>query len=98
MARYLLLWELDTSRVPVSPQERAAGWTALIDMTKQDLVQGALKDWGSFVGELRGYAVADGSEVEIGTFIQRYVPYVRFTTHPVGTVTQVEEIIKSLTK
>jgi hypothetical protein len=65
-------------------------------MTKQDLAQGALKDWGSFVGELKGYAVAEGTEVEIGTFIQRYVPYVTFKTYPVATVGQVEEIIKAL--
>ena len=96
MARYLLFWELDPAKVPVSPQERAAGWTALINMTKQDLAQGQLKDWGAFVGELKGYAVAEGTEVEVGTFIQRYVPYVTFKTHPVATVGQVEEIIKAL--
>ena len=96
MARYLLLWELDMSRVPVGREERGVGWTILMAMVKEDLREGALKDWGSFVGELKGYAVAEGTEVEIGTFMQRYVPYVRFETHAVGTVSQVEEIIKSL--
>ena len=97
MGRYLLLWDMDMSRVPVSPQERAAGWSMLTGMVREDMAKGALKDWGSFVGELKGYAVAEGTEVEIGSFIQRYVPYVSFKTHAVGTVSQVEEIIRTLT-
>ena len=96
MGRYLLLWDLDMSRIPVSPQERAAGWSMLTAMVKEDMKKGALKDWGSFVGEMRGYVVAEGTEVEIGGFIQRYVPYVSFKTHPVASVSQVEEVTKNM--
>lgn len=96
MGRYLLLWDLDMSRVPVSPQERAAGWSMLTGMVKEDMKKGALKDWGSFVGEMKGYAVVEGTEVEIGNFIQRYVPYVSFKTHAVASLGQVDEIIKNL--
>ena len=40
--------------------------------------EGTLKDWGSLVGGLKGHSGAEGAEVEIGSFIQRYVPYVSF--------------------
>lgn len=96
MGRYLLLWDLDMTKVPINPQERAVGWSLLTGMVREDMAKGALKDWGSFVGELKGYAVAEGTEVEIGNFIQRYVPYVSFKTHAVGTVSQMEEIIRTL--
>jgi hypothetical protein len=98
MGKYLLLWEVDQARAPISPQERGAGWGALIDMVKEDLRKGVLKDWGTFVGEINGYSVAEGTEVEIGNMIQRYVPWVIFKTRAVASVNQVDEIVKALTK
>lgn len=96
MGKYLLLWELDPTKVPVNPQERAAAWKSMIEMVKQEIEKGMTKDWGSFVGELRGYSVVEGTEVEIGTMVQKYVPYVHFEVHPVGSVEQVEDVIKAL--
>jgi len=52
MAKYLLLWEIDTTKLPVSPKERGAGWKTLMEMVKQDIKKGLIKDWGAFVGEL----------------------------------------------
>lgn len=98
MGKFLLLWEIDGTKVPISPQERGAGWGALIDMVKQDLEKGRFKDWGAFVGEINGYVVAEGTEVEIGNMVQRYVPFVFFKVHPVASVSQVGEIIKALSK
>jgi len=98
MGKYLVLWEIDETKVPISPQERGAGWSALMDMVKQDIKKGISKDWGSFVGELAGYAVAEGTEVEIGNMMQQYVPFVHFKAHPIASVSQVEEIIKALPK
>jgi hypothetical protein len=65
-------------------------------MVKQDLRKGILKDWGSFVGENRGYAVAEGTEVEVSNDLQQYVPYVRFQTHPVVSVSQIGEVVEAL--
>ena len=98
MGRYLSLWEIDQTKVPVSPQERGAGWGALMDMVKEDLKKGILKDWGAFVGELNGYSIVEGNEVEVGNMMQRYVPWVIFKVHPIASVNQVDEIIRALTK
>jgi hypothetical protein len=98
MAKYLLLWEIDTTKVPVSPKERGAGWKALMEMVKQDMKKGMTKDWGAFVGEINGYSVAEGTEVEIGNMLQQFAPFVRFKVHPIASVSQVEEVIKALTK
>jgi hypothetical protein len=98
MGKYLLLWEVDQARAPVSPQERGAGWGALIDMVKEDLRKGIIKDWGAFVGEINGYAVAEGTELEIGNMTERYVPWVIFRTHAIASVNQVDEITKALAK
>ena len=98
MGKFLLLWELDRTKIPVSPQERGVGWGALIDMVKQDIEKGTLKDWGAFVGELNGYVIAEGTEVEIGNMVQRYVPYVFFKTYPIASVDQLGEIVQGLAK
>ncbi len=96
MGKYLLLWEVDQTKVPVSSQERGTGWGALLDMVKQDMQKGVTKDWGAFVGEINGYTVAEGTEEEIGDMVQRYVPFVHFKVHPVASLSQTVEVIKRL--
>jgi len=98
MGKYLVLYELDTTRLPVSPKERGAASLPLIEMVKQDLKKGIMKDWGEFVGEGCGYVVMEGTELEIMNTLQRYNPFVRFKSHAIGSLTQVEEMLKALTK
>jgi hypothetical protein len=98
MGKYLMLWEIDTTKIPVSPKERGGGWNLLMGMVKQDIKKGLNKDWGAFVGEINGYAVLEGTEVEIMNALQQYVPFVHFKVHPVASVSQVDEMIKALTK
>lgn len=98
MGKYLVLWEIDQTKVPISPQERGTGWAALIDIVKEDIKKGITKDWGAFVGEINGYSVIEGTEVEVGNALQQYVPFATFKVHAVASVEQVEEVIKALTK
>jgi hypothetical protein len=98
MGKYLMLWEIDTTKIPLSPKERGGGWNLLMGMVKQDIKKGLNKDWGAFVGEINGYAVLEGTEVEIMNALQQYVPFVHFKVHPVASVSQVDEMIKALTK
>jgi len=98
MGKYLVLWEIDQTKVPVSPQERGAGWAALMDMVEADRKKGILKDFGAFTGEIRGYSVLEGTEVEIANSLQQYVPWAIFKVHNVMSEKQTNEMIKALTK
>jgi hypothetical protein len=98
MGKYLLLWEIDRTKIPVSPKERGVGFNMLLEMVKQDIKKGLVKDWGTFVGEEYGYAVDEGSEVEVMNACQQYSPFVHFKVHPIASVSQVEEMIKAFTK
>ncbi|MGZ3493900.1 MAG: hypothetical protein ACXWM6_04265 [Thermodesulfobacteriota bacterium] len=98
MGKYLMLWEIDTTKLPVSPKERGAGWKALMEIVKQDMKKGITKDWGAFVGELRGYSIGEGSEVELMNTLQQFSPFVHFKVHPISSVSQVEEMIKDMVK
>ena len=97
MGKYLALWEMDQTKIPIDPKERGEAWGLFMAMVKQDIEKGITKDFGSFVGESFGYAVYEGTEVEIANTMQQYVPYCIFKMHPVATESQVNEIIKGLT-
>jgi hypothetical protein len=96
MGKYLVLWEIDQSRVPVAAKERGPAWSLLLEMVKKDIKAGIVKDWKAFVGEINGYSIAEGTEVEVGNMLMQYAPYVSFKTHPVASVTQVGDIIKKM--
>jgi hypothetical protein len=98
VGKYLLLWELDRTKIPVDPKERGVEFNMLMKVIKQDIKKGILKDWGVFVGESHGYSVVQGTEVEVIKAIQRYTPFVCFAAHSIASVTQAGEMIKALNK
>ena len=97
MGRYLTIWEVDQTKIPIDPKERGEAWGLLMAMVKQDIEKGITKDFGAFVGETGGYAVYEGTELEVMNTIQQYIPYCIFEMHPVATESQVNEMIKALT-
>ncbi len=96
MGRYLALWEVDQTKIPIDPKERGGGWSLLMAMVRQDIERGITKEWGAFVGERNGYSVFEGSEVEVMNALQQYVPFCFFKVHPIATESQVNEMIKAL--
>ncbi|KUO40100.1 MAG: hypothetical protein AVW06_02885 [Hadesarchaea archaeon DG-33-1] len=80
MGKFLMLWEIDLSRMPVNPAERGQLYNQLLQSVKNDMKKG-LKDWGFCVGNNRGHAIFEGSEADLGLLIEQYIPYVRFKTY-----------------
>lgn len=98
MGKYLLLWEIDRTKIPVDSKERATGFKMLLDLVKQDIKKGITRDWRVYVGEYFGYSVVEGNEVEILSQLEQYSPFVLFKVHPLALVAQVDEMIKVLSK
>lgn len=98
MAKYLMLWEVDSSRLPTDVKERGQMWMMMTEMIKQDIKAGIHTDWGSFVGEMRGYTISEGEHVELSKLMQRFVPYIKFEVHQVASVDDILEIAKSMTE
>lgn len=96
MTNFLLLWKADMSRASVIPEERLARWTILLNMVKDDLENGRLKDWGAFPGEHAGYAIMEGIDQDVIIATERYAPYIRFKTQSVVSVSQALEGLKIL--
>jgi len=97
MAKYIVFWEVDTSRMPVDAKERGQMWMMMLDMIKQDIKAGIHKDWGSFVGETKGYTISEGDHVELAKNLQRFVPYCNFEMRQIASVDDNMEVAKSLT-
>jgi hypothetical protein len=98
MGKYLYLWEIDRTKIPVDAKERGVGFSMLMEMVKEDIKKGITKDWGVFAGEHNGYSVVEGTELEIMNQVQKYTPFVYFKTYPIASVAQVDEMIKVLNK
>jgi hypothetical protein len=91
MAKYLLFWKSDQTRIPVDPKERLAGWIKILSMVKADVASGRIKDWGAFPGEHAGYAIMEGTDQDVLIGTEKYAPFVRFKTHSALTVDQALE-------
>jgi hypothetical protein len=98
MAKYLVLWEIDPARVPISAKERGTAWLAMIEMMKADMKKGFVKDWGAFPGEMKGYSIGEGSEMDLVGECLQYLPYVKFEVHAVISLAQDEQVIRASMK
>jgi hypothetical protein len=97
MSKFLYLWETDNSLMPTDPDERAALLGKQMEMTRKSLDEGQITDWGLFADGSAGYAIGEGTEMDSLRGVMRFAPYVKFQAHPVLSIEQVAEVMKSLT-
>ena len=95
MGKYLVLWEVVPGTVPLNAKEAGPAFLALTDMVKADMKKGVTKDWGAFVGGLKGYAIDEGTEVEVMNEMLQYSPHIKFEVHAVASVEQVAQAMKA---
>ena len=96
MSKFLNLWEVDSSKMPTDPNERAALWGKQLEMTKKMLDEGQITDWGIFAGGGAGYAIAEGTEADTLKRTMQFAPYTKFQVHPVLSIGEVAEVMKSM--
>jgi len=96
MAKYLLLWELDTSRIPEDASVRKEHWRTLQDVVADQLQTGQMKDWGLCVGELTGYCIIEGTEADVGRATRAFIPFVSFDVKQVVTIQQAIDNVESM--
>jgi len=96
MAKYMALFDVDTSRLSDDPKMRKAQLLGAEELVAQKLKEGVLKEWGSFAGELRGYMIFEGSAVDLHAITALWVPVVKFTTREVLTIDEINKVTKAL--
>lgn len=95
MAKFLTLWEIDTTRIPESPEEQIRDYTMMVNMIKDDFKTGKTLEFGMFAGGLGGYVIREGTEQEIHAETMKYSPLTTFKTFPVLSISQIEEMVKA---
>lgn len=96
MAKYLLLWEIDRARTPEDRETRKSQWRTLQDMVVKQLEGGDLKDWGLFLGEMKGYCVIEGTDADVLKVTIGYSPYVIFEVKQVQSIQQaIDNLVKN---
>ncbi len=96
VAKYLITWEVDMSRIPTDPKERTAMRMKMLEMTKQNLKGGKIIDWGTSLGGYQGYAIGQGSAIDMA--MAQFSPYVTFNIQEVLSVDEMLEAMNSLVK
>ncbi len=96
MAKYLVLWELDSSRTPEDPKAKKTQWLRFDAVVAKQLKEGVIKDWGLFAGEACGYVIFEGSAVKLHTFLSMWSPFVRFKAREAMTIHEAIKANKAL--
>ncbi len=91
MAKYILHWEIDTTRTPDDPKVRKGQWRTLQDMVVKQLETGVIKDWGEYVGQLNGYCIMEGTEMDVMKLATIYIPFASFDVKQVISIQQAIE-------
>ena len=84
------------NRVPADPKEQMAMRVKMLEMTKQNLKEGKLSDWGMFLGGYKGYAIGEGNALDMAIGVAKFSPYVKFNVQEVLSVDEMSEAMKSL--
>jgi len=96
MSKLLILWEQDMSKMPTGPDEQAALITKQIELTRKALDEGRITDYGLFAGGDAGYAISEGTAMEAFGGAMQFSPYIKFKVHPVLSLDEVAEVMKSM--
>ena len=94
MPKFYIRWQMNPSLIPLNPEERVKLWLSMLDMVKDSLKAGVLKDWGICSDASAGYGFSELSETDLYTNLLKWMPYVQFDIKPVLTVDQTIESIK----
>ena len=95
MAKYLVLWEVDTARLPVDPEEKKQLLLQVDARVKEQLESGVAKDFGEF-GGMKGYAIIEGTAQQMYSIVSSYMPLTRITVHSVMSIDEVIEGVKGM--
>jgi hypothetical protein len=96
MAKYMVLWEVDTGRTPEDPKAKKAQLRGFGDVVVKQMKEGHIKDWGIFGGEMRGFTIFEGSISDLHIFNTSWLPFVKFTVSQIMTIDEVNRTAEAL--
>jgi len=96
MTRYLVIWKAVNSRFPENREAKIKQQIGFTQLVQEALKSGGpLKEWATIPDGTMGYAIFDGSEIDMGVMATFYTPYFEFEVHPIMTADQFMGILKT---
>ena len=96
MAKYMVLWEIDTSRTPEDPKAKKAQLRGFGDVVVKQMKEGKIKEWGVFAGEMCGFTIFEGSVTDLHIFNTLWVPFVNPKVRQIMTIDEVNRAADAL--
>jgi hypothetical protein len=97
MTKYLILWRMDKDRIPDDPKEEMECNEKMMNMVKNDIESGKTLEWGMFAGgRTAGYAICEGTEMEVTMENMKYSPHIIMKSYPVLGPAQIVEMMKAM--
>jgi hypothetical protein len=96
MAKYMVLWKIDTSRTPEDPKTKKAQYRGFGDAVLKQMKEGRIKEWGIFAGETRGFTIFEGSISDLHIHNTVWVPFVELEVHEIMTIDEVNRASEAL--
>lgn len=95
MSKFYARWQTNPQMIPSIPAERRKLLLSMLEMVKQDIKAGKMKDWGNVPGESAGYCIMEeASETDLLAGLLKFMPYVTFEVKPILAVDQTIEAFK----
>ena len=95
MSKFYVRWQTNPQMIPSIPEERRKVLLSLLEMVKQDIKAGKIRDWGNVPGESAGYLIMEeASETDLLASLLKFMPYVGFEVKPILNVDQTIEAYK----
>ena len=96
MAKYLVLWELNTGTIPTDPAERGKLFGNLMQVVQQGMAEGMTTDWGIFPGASAGFSMHEGTEEQILGNSLKYSPFAKLEARPVLSAAEAVKVLQSM--
>jgi hypothetical protein len=98
MPRYLVLWEMDMSKMPTDTTEQAMLLQKMSAMTKQWLKDRPGAQWGMSLDASRGFALHTSAETwkDMAKHFMSFKPYIKGDHFEVLSIEEADEVLKSM--
>jgi hypothetical protein len=96
MSKFLILWEGVPGYMPADPKQRGEITGKMMEMTKKALDERQISEWGIFSNGSAGYAMSEKTEADVLRGAMQFAPFFKFTVHPVLSLKEAGEVMKSM--
>ncbi len=97
MSKYFVKWTMNPLDIPKNPEERMKAWQLAVQMVKDGMKSGIVKDWGMTTDLSEGYSILEAAnDTDIAAYIGMWIPILNLAAKPILTVDQTAETLQKM--